>query len=147
MKKYCLGLIFDTEMTKVLLIQMQKLFVGKWNGVGGKIEQDETPIIAMIRELREETTIDIECIDKLHELLSITLPSGDLLYVYYSRLYSRYNDKFLNMYPKEKGPEGHNLDWYSLDYLRDVTNDTLAGNGNISYFVNLALLDCKERMV
>lgn len=33
---------------------------GLWNGTGGKIEGDETPLECVIREVKEETSIDIK---------------------------------------------------------------------------------------
>ncbi|KEZ51322.1 NUDIX hydrolase [Metabacillus indicus] len=32
---------------------------GLWNGVGGKMEENETPLECVIREVKEETSIDI----------------------------------------------------------------------------------------
>lgn len=33
---------------------------GLWNGVGGKIEPGETPLASAIREIKEETNIDVK---------------------------------------------------------------------------------------
>ncbi|EEL22489.1 hypothetical protein IC9_02851 [Bacillus toyonensis] len=33
---------------------------GLWNGVGGKIEPGETPLASAIREIKEETDIDVK---------------------------------------------------------------------------------------
>lgn len=33
--------------------------VGKWIGVGGKIEADETPLACVIREVKEETGLKL----------------------------------------------------------------------------------------
>lgn len=60
MKKYVLGFmfsdLFETE-GEVALIRKTKpeWQKGKLNGIGGKIEDDESPISAMIREFYEET--------------------------------------------------------------------------------------------
>ena len=55
--KYCLGFAFNEKLTDVLLIEKQKpdWQKGKFNGIGGKIEGDELPINAMVREFQEET--------------------------------------------------------------------------------------------
>ena len=57
MKHYVLGFMFDFEKKNVLLIEKlspewQK---GKLNGIGGKVEQGESPLLAMYREFEEET--------------------------------------------------------------------------------------------
>jgi 8-oxo-dGTP diphosphatase len=57
MKRYVLGFAFSLDATKVVLIrktrpEWQK---GRFNGVGGRMEMDETPLQAMEREWREET--------------------------------------------------------------------------------------------
>ncbi len=57
MKHYVLGLIFDSMKDKILLINKKRptWMAGHWNGIGGKVEKDETPLHAMGREVKEET--------------------------------------------------------------------------------------------
>lgn len=57
MKGYVLGFMFSESREHVILIRKNRpeWQKGKLNGVGGKIEQDEPPIAAMIREFKEET--------------------------------------------------------------------------------------------
>lgn len=56
---YVLGFLFDQELNSVVLIQKNKpeWQAGKLNGVGGKIERNESPLDAMRREFLEETGI------------------------------------------------------------------------------------------
>lgn len=58
-QRYVLGFAFDLKLKKVVLIQKARpeWMVGKLNGVGGKIEEDEDSIEAMIREFHEETGV------------------------------------------------------------------------------------------
>ncbi|MEK5485814.1 NUDIX hydrolase [Lysinibacillus sp. FSL M8-0355] len=44
----------------LLLNRNYPAWMGAWNGVGGKIEQDETPLAGAIREIKEETGITVE---------------------------------------------------------------------------------------
>lgn len=55
------GFLFDSNFENVLLIEKKKPLwqVGKLNGVGGKIEENETPLNAMRREFLEETGQEI----------------------------------------------------------------------------------------
>lgn len=52
----------DPDRNEVLLIQKNRpaFQVGKWNGIGGKLELFESPLKAMVREFREETGIETE---------------------------------------------------------------------------------------
>ncbi len=57
MKRYTLGFIFNSTLTKVLLIhkltpEWQK---GRVNGIGGKTEQGEDSLSCIVREIHEET--------------------------------------------------------------------------------------------
>lgn len=60
--EYVLGFLFTKERNQVVLIQKQRPFwqKGYWNGVGGKLEENETPQDAMVRECEEETGVKIE---------------------------------------------------------------------------------------
>lgn len=55
-----LGFLFNKTATVVVLIEKQKpeWQKGFLNGVGGKIEEGETPMQAMIREFKEETGVE-----------------------------------------------------------------------------------------
>ncbi len=49
-------LCFLTRGDSVLMLHRQKPpNLGFWNGVGGRLEQGETPRACMLREVREET--------------------------------------------------------------------------------------------
>ena len=53
------GYIFNNN--KLLLIHHNKL--DKWLPVGGHIEKDETPDEALLREIKEETNLDVEILN------------------------------------------------------------------------------------
>lgn len=61
MKKYVLGFLFTSDLKKVVLIVKNKpeWQAGLLNGVGGKIEDGETPDEAMTREFLEEAGIEV----------------------------------------------------------------------------------------
>lgn len=60
--KYVAGFLFSANGAHVALIEKQKPTwqKDKWNGIGGKIEADESAIQAMQREFNEEAGLDIE---------------------------------------------------------------------------------------
>ncbi len=59
MKTLTLALLFRDG--KILLAMKKRKFgSGKWNGYGGKLEEGEEPIDGIIREIKEESNLDIE---------------------------------------------------------------------------------------
>lgn len=61
MKSYVLGFIFEAGTENILLIEKNRPTeqAGKLNGIGGKIESGESPEHAIIREVEEETGLNI----------------------------------------------------------------------------------------
>jgi 8-oxo-dGTP diphosphatase len=52
---YVLGFAFDTSLRLALIKKNRPAsMAGLWNGIGGKVEQGEAPVDAMIREFDEE---------------------------------------------------------------------------------------------
>ena len=62
MQYYVLAFIFNESKTKIGLIRKDRPIeqVGKLNGIGGKIDDDETPEDAVQREVKEETTLFLD---------------------------------------------------------------------------------------
>lgn len=61
MKRYTVGFVFDKGLRNVLLVgkthpEWQN---GKFNGLGGRIEEGESPIQCMVREVKEEADLFI----------------------------------------------------------------------------------------
>ena len=61
MLNYVAGFLFSQDLTHVVLLEKQSPAwqKGLFNGVGGKIEDGESPIQAMVRECEEETGVFI----------------------------------------------------------------------------------------
>lgn len=59
--KYTLGFIRNPATNSVLLLNRQKKpWMGRWNGVGGKLDLEETPLHCIQRETLEETGLDLD---------------------------------------------------------------------------------------
>ena len=75
-KRYVAGLIFDLSKYRILLIKKNKPVwqAGYYNGIGGKIELGETPLEAIIREVKEEVNLNIKTWTNFAELKGIEPP-------------------------------------------------------------------------
>ena len=61
--RYVVGLVFSEDAQRVLLVYKTAACTisslrETWNGIGGKIEKNELPSVAMRRECQEETGLD-----------------------------------------------------------------------------------------
>jgi 8-oxo-dGTP diphosphatase len=65
-QRYVVGVMMTPET--VLLVQKNRpaFQCGKWNGIGGKVERDEMPHDAMVREFHEECGVLTEKHDWQH---------------------------------------------------------------------------------
>lgn len=96
-------------------------FHGKWQFPGGKLEDGENPIDGGLRELREETNLDVH-IKRIRYIGSITGdPTTKCCYVYYVDL----NDAEI---PVRK--ENKMTDWVLLTYDEALSKDLLPGVTN-----------------
>lgn len=65
-QRYVLGFAVSEDGTLVALIKKNRgpaENIGKWNGLGGKLEVGETPEDAMSREFKEESGVEIPAAD------------------------------------------------------------------------------------
>ncbi|HEK9098854.1 TPA: 8-oxo-dGTP diphosphatase [Bacillus pseudomycoides] len=92
---------------------------GLWNGVGGKIESGETPLESAIREIKEETDIDVKN-NQIHFKGIIT---WEVDHTYSGGMYAYVVDVSNNFYyetPK-KTTEGI-LDWKDVSWILSEYN-------------------------
>ncbi len=79
-------LIFLTRGEEVLLLRGapdKRLWANQYNGFGGHIEAGETPYQAAVRELREETHLEVPDLT-LRAIVHVTLPTppGVMMFVF-----------------------------------------------------------------
>lgn len=113
-----LGYVFSSDRSQVLMIHRNTrpgdLHLGKYNGLGGKIEADEDVVACMRREIREEA--GIEC-DELSLRGTISWPGfgkqGEdwLGFVF---VITRFSGE-----PYASNPEG-TLEWVDVDRIMDL---------------------------
>jgi len=133
MHKYTLA--FLIKENKVLLLnRYHKPWMGSWNGVGGKIEENEQIFNSVIREIKEETTLDVK-----HSMVkycgTVTWDEFDAngtgLYLFICNL-----PDDMDVHTPKVTDEGI-LDWKTLDWINDKQNTGIADN--IPYFLNHAI--------
>ena len=74
MKKYVFALIKNKE--KILMLKRpkdKKVYGGYWNFPGGKIEETETEIQCVIREVKEETGMDFKPSVKIMDIVDMNI--------------------------------------------------------------------------
>ena len=114
MKHYTLG--FVTDGIEVLLIEKKTgppWMIGKYNGIGGTVEDGETPQECMYREAMEEAGYPISVPDK--ESFTF-ISAGGTVYVYLLMVSATFG--------AEDCEEGH-LEWFDMDDLPENICDNL----------------------
>ena len=125
MQGYNAIVVFDEKADKMLMCKRRKNpFQGRFNFVGGKIENGEDGLTAAYRELEEETTITREDIVLTH-LMDFT---------YY------FDECFLEVYvgklKQSKTVSGDENDLYWVTLGQDFFDDEkYAGEGNIGHIM------------
>ncbi len=128
MKKLNVILVYNQEENKVLMCKREKEpFKGKFNLVGGHVEQNEEELHAAYRELQEETGITNKDISLAH-IMNFQYDVDDMeLEVYYGKL----NKKV------ELVEEVNHLYW--VDKQENFFDfNKFAGEGNIGHIVRQA---------
>lgn len=129
MKNFVVIMLFTKDYKKVLLVKRNKKpYPNCWNGIGGKLEENETALQAATRECFEETGIKLEN-PKL--LVTYVYPeenpvnSGTILNVVY--------DTTDEVYVKENY-EGI-YEWKPIEFVMDSNSREIAGYSNLCQFV------------
>ena len=125
MKKLNVILVYNKEEEKILMCKREKEpYKGKFNLVGGKVEQGEKELDAAYRELQEETGITKQDINLQH-LMNFQYEMSDMeLELYVGKLNKE----------KEVIEEINKLYWF--DKNEDFINvEKFAGEGNIGHMV------------
>ena len=131
-KNYCVCILLNKDLTKTLLIKKAegKLFAGMFNGLGGKLELNETAKDACIREIWEESS----------EIITLTNPTH-LATISFSHNEPITLHAFYDVIDEVKIPENREgmAYWLPTEFLLDFNNDNIVGYGNLPYFCRLAL--------
>ena len=137
MKNYTICLLFNKDLSKTLLIKkiQGKLFGGRYNSLGGKIEMGETPSQGCIREVFEESNELIKLTNPKH-IATLVFPLENPIHLH--AFYDVINEVQISN-NREGEPQ-----WLPVEFLLDFNNENVVGNGNMAYFCRLALLTEKQ---
>ena len=125
MRKLNLIVVFNTDLSKGLFcIRAKEPYKGKYNFVGGKVEEGESNDEAAYRELFEETGISKNDIELDHFMDLNYFKYGNNLQVHYGIL--KQNVKLVE--------EKNKLVWIVLD-KKLLDNDKFGGNYNIPHII------------
>lgn len=136
MLKYTICFILQRD--KILLLNREKpAWMGRWNGVGGKIEPGETPHHSVLREVWEETGIPLnEALFKGIVTWQMDGTENGGMYLFLAYLPEDM------IYETPKVMREGILDWKSVDWIMHPNNEGVASN--IPYFLPSLLHDEAE---
>ncbi|WP_084552389.1 NUDIX hydrolase [Bacillus cihuensis] len=116
--KFKYTVCFLKQGNRILMLNREKApIMGIWNGVGGKIEGDESPVQAALREVWEETGIRLNHFFS-EGVVKWTTSNGsvDGIHVFLAVI-----DQSLDYPTPIKTREGI-LDWKKIDWILDSNN-------------------------
>lgn len=136
MQQFVHSVIFNKDMTKVLMCDHQKL--KKLNFIGGKLEDENYPIAEAYREIKEETGIDhddIELFRVVDECINQSFPVSEVSHEYDNIYAMNVTTGVLNRdveLVEEKNP----LIWADKTNLIDIAFNASLGGRNLCYLLS-----------
>lgn len=130
MKRYVLVLLFNEDMSKILLMKRKKNpYIGLYNGIGGKIDGSESVFECCLRETIEEINVNL---DNPKLLVTCTYPESN-------ELHKNSNIELNVMYDITEESEfveneEGTFEWLPVDFVLDTNNKCIAGYGNVGLF-------------
>ncbi|XMB67651.1 NUDIX domain-containing protein [Mycoplasmatota bacterium zrk1] len=136
MIEYVLGMVFDPSREHLLMIKRHiNPYQGKINGIGGKVDKDENPTEAMVRELKEETNYDLDKLSTFEFIMTVNFKEDNSkLHVFYMKTKKKYPIEIRYSH------EG-TFNWYNIKKhnLFDAQDDNIAGEGSIAFFTKFII--------
>lgn len=125
--KYTWGIVYCKETNQILLLNREKHpWMGRWNGVGGKLDQDEDQLTCIIRETWEETGLHLPQYEP-RGVMTWSADGEDLggMYLFTAAVTREDVERYPT--PKKYCHEGI-LDWKNLDWVMHPDNSGVVDN-------------------
>lgn len=138
--KYTLGFAYCKETDEILMLNREKKpWMGRWNGVGGKLDIGESPIDCIIRETMEEAGLDLPGYTARGVLLwnennldvSIETVGEGGLYLFTADVTKDFRNSYKT--PVQSTCEEGILDWKKLSWV--LSPDNLGITSNLKYLL------------
>ncbi|TCS81050.1 NUDIX hydrolase [Tepidibacillus fermentans] len=135
---YKYNICFIKLENRILLINREQApWMGRWNGIGGKLEKGETLKQSVIREVFEETGILLDdVVDKGTVTWEVDGVHKGGMYLFFAELPKDY------LYQVPKKTEEGIIDWKEIAWVLDPENEGVASN--IPFFLPKMLFDDKQ---
>lgn len=135
---YTYTICFIKQGSKLLMLNRERApLMGRWNGVGGKREENETPLVCIMREVYEETGIILEnAIFKGEIVWTVNHTYQDGMYAFIAELPLEYEYK-----TPRRNEEGI-LDWKETSWLLHKKNQGVPSH--LPMFLPVLLQDSKR---
>ena len=131
MKRTIVSQVYVEKDGKILMVQENKEGIkGKWDMPAGKLEDNESIVDACIREVKEESNIDVK-IKGLIAVQESIAPFGQLVIFYFLGEYISGNIK----YDKQ---EISDVKWMSKEEILSLDKDKVRGSETIEDILKLA---------
>ncbi|HLQ70582.1 MAG TPA: 8-oxo-dGTP diphosphatase [Bacillota bacterium] len=125
---------FIRKDNEILMLNRESApWMGVWNGVGGKLEKGETPTECVLREISEETGLELSGEDVTYKGMvtwEVDQTRTGGMYAFIANLPNTFE-----LTAPIKTNEGI-LDWKNIDWLLDPEN---TGVANVKYFLKKML--------
>jgi 8-oxo-dGTP diphosphatase len=118
----------------------------RWNGIGGKLEPNESPLDGVAREVREETGIDINRAALVDYAGIVSWPDAPRRGNKAGGMHAfiaRFDDASVRWEGPHLSDEG-DLAWHPLDWVCDRSNPSVVDN--ISHFLPEMLISTKPKL-
>ena len=142
--QYSVCFLFNENLTHVLLQRKLRTdFAGLLNGVGGVQRPDEDMFQGAVRKIQDETGVEPADIINFKYLGTLTLPYDCKTKTDTTCVLHYFTGVVRQEKPAQQPGKSELLEWHNVSYVQNtpvsMASKQFAGNGDLQYFVHMAL--------